>query len=130
MPYWKVRNSWGKSWGEKGFIRLPMGSNACGIADEVAYVTAKLSPPAPPSPPPPASAIFVERQDCGFDDYCWSCDPLTTLVSGQCVVDGGANVIFECSTNGKEVTRSEYSDAMCSNLVASKKATAAQCGAD
>lgn len=39
-PYWKVRNSWGKSWGEKGFIRLPMGENACGIADEVTYVKA------------------------------------------------------------------------------------------
>lgn len=39
-PYWKVRNSWGESWGEKGFIRLPMGENACGIADEATYVKA------------------------------------------------------------------------------------------
>jgi C1A family cysteine protease len=40
--YWKVRNSWASDWGEKGFIRLPMGSNACGIADEAMYVTAEL----------------------------------------------------------------------------------------
>jgi len=39
-PYWKVRNSWGTSWGERGFIRLPMGENACGIADEVTFVKA------------------------------------------------------------------------------------------
>jgi C1A family cysteine protease len=39
-PYWKVRNSWGRSWGERGFIRLPMGENACGIADEATYVKA------------------------------------------------------------------------------------------
>ena len=32
--YWKVRNSWAADWGEDGFIRLPMGKNACGIADE------------------------------------------------------------------------------------------------
>jgi len=38
--YWKVRNSWASSWGENGFIRLPMGTNACGIADEAMYVTA------------------------------------------------------------------------------------------
>jgi len=38
-PYWKVRNSWGSSWGEKGFIRLPMGENACGIADEATFTT-------------------------------------------------------------------------------------------
>jgi C1A family cysteine protease len=42
-PYWKVRNSWGTSWGEKGFIRLPMGENSCGIADEAMYVKAALA---------------------------------------------------------------------------------------
>merc|ERR1712232_1320002 len=40
--YWKVRNSWAADWGEEGFIRLPMGENACGIADEAAYVSAEL----------------------------------------------------------------------------------------
>jgi C1A family cysteine protease len=40
--YWKVRNSWAADWGEDGFIRLPMGENACGIADEATYVTATL----------------------------------------------------------------------------------------
>jgi C1A family cysteine protease len=40
--YWKVRNSWAADWGEDGFIRLPMGENACGIADEATYVTAAL----------------------------------------------------------------------------------------
>lgn len=36
-PYWKVRNSWASKWGEDGFIRLPYGINACGVANE-AYV--------------------------------------------------------------------------------------------
>lgn len=41
-PYWKVRNSWGTGWGESGFIRLQMGVNACGIADEATYVDASM----------------------------------------------------------------------------------------
>jgi len=41
QSYWKVRNSWGTSWGEDGFIRLKMGENACGLADEAMYVKAK-----------------------------------------------------------------------------------------
>jgi len=31
VEYWKVRNSWGTSFGESGFIRLELGTNLCGI---------------------------------------------------------------------------------------------------
>jgi C1A family cysteine protease len=35
IPYWLVKNSWGPKWGENGYILLPFGSNACGIANYV-----------------------------------------------------------------------------------------------
>jgi C1A family cysteine protease len=37
--YWIVRNSWNTDWGNGGFIYLGIGSNVCGIADQVTYVT-------------------------------------------------------------------------------------------
>lgn len=37
--YWKVRNSWGVTWGEKGFIRITYGSDACGLTNDPTYVT-------------------------------------------------------------------------------------------
>ena len=36
--YWKVRNSWGSSWGESGFIRLAYGSDMCAITTIPTYV--------------------------------------------------------------------------------------------
>jgi len=35
--YWLVKNSWGTSWGESGYIRLKYGSNECGLANAASY---------------------------------------------------------------------------------------------
>jgi len=37
--YWKVKNSWGTSWGESGYIRLTMGKNECGLSNAASWPT-------------------------------------------------------------------------------------------
>jgi len=39
--YWLIKNSWGTSWGESGYIRLAYGKNMCGITTDVTYVAPK-----------------------------------------------------------------------------------------
>jgi hypothetical protein len=40
--YWKVRNSWGGSWGEDGTIRLAFGGNTCDITNDPTWTDATL----------------------------------------------------------------------------------------
>jgi C1A family cysteine protease len=51
--YWIVKNSWGKDWGESGYIRIQMGHDLCGIADVATYPL--VAPPGPGPKPTPAA---------------------------------------------------------------------------
>jgi len=39
--HYTIKNSWGKSWGESGFVRVGMGGNPCGVADYPGYAIAE-----------------------------------------------------------------------------------------
>ncbi|OHS93637.1 Cysteine proteinase 3 [Tritrichomonas foetus] len=40
--YFLVRNSWGKSWGEEGYVRMIWGNNQCGLSSMAYYTVHKL----------------------------------------------------------------------------------------
>jgi hypothetical protein len=112
--YWKVKNSWGDSWGENGYVFLQRGVGMCGVGTQSNYPT--VDPQAPPTPSPPSPPPAPPAAPCDFGDgsftqtcaeTCLAWCHKTTGGLGECFETADKSH-FECNCqNGKFCTKDQ-----------------------
>ena len=105
---WIVKNSWGATWGDAGYIMLARNNNppsgTCGLLLQPSYPISGTgpsppgpAPPGPPMPPTPGQCSSVSpgaRVDCGFGLGKQAC------TAKNCCYDDSTPGTFDCFNPG------------------------------
>ena len=121
LDYWLIKNSWAKTFGDKGYLKLARGYGMCGIGPHISTITCERVAGATSAPLTTAYPCADKTSQCSqYRDACWQ-EQISEACEQTCQLCPGMTPLESYTCYDEFNNCRDYAPDICSDQENSKK---------